>query len=70
MSNTPAQPPSVQQLVEEFRHELCGIVADAYVNERRGAELSIAQRNAFRRVDEIIGRIHARMTQPPDPKRK
>jgi hypothetical protein len=40
--------------IRRARDELCGIIADAYVSGRKGADLSIALRRDFARVQLIL----------------
>ena len=58
---------SQKELVEKYRHKLGGLIADAFVVQRQGSELSIAMRNSFRQVDAILAEIHADLTGEQQP---
>lgn len=56
---------SAKELIEKYRHEFGGIVADAFVVPRQGTELSIAMRNSFRKIDDLLLKIHAELSDKP-----
>ena len=64
---------SAKELVEKYRHEFGGLVADAFVVRREGSELSIAMRSSFRKIDDLLLRIHSEFApdvpKPATPKR-
>lgn len=45
-----------RQYIETFRYELAGLVLEAQMNPRSGAELAMSLRPLFARVDGILGR--------------
>lgn len=47
------------EFLERHRHELAGLVLDAAVGERRGADLAIFLRNAMKRTDALLGAVWA-----------
>lgn len=46
-----------EQLVEAYRHEFGGMIADVLSADRRGAELAMRLRLSFRRIDELLGKL-------------
>jgi len=60
---------SRQEFTDKWRHELCGLLADAFVSGERGAPLAAKMRQDFRRIDEILYQIYHELTtqQAPAP---
>ena len=56
-----------QEFVQRWRHELGGLVADAYAADAKGSELAIRMRYAFRRIDELLGQMHHELNAPVTP---
>jgi hypothetical protein len=55
-----------QEHIDDLRHDLSGIMLDAILNDRRGAELSIAMRLALRKIDLLSAALYDAIC-PPSP---
>lgn len=47
-----------EQLIQKHRHEIGGMVLDAAMKARAGAELSLFLRGVYAKIDAILGQAH------------
>lgn len=57
-----------QEFIEKFRHQWDGIVLDACITHRTGAELSMWLRQMRGRIELGLGEMHDALVTPPEPK--
>lgn len=55
---------SREEFVAKYRHELSGMILDAYTANLHGAELSVHLRGLLRKVDAKLGEMYAAMVPP------
>lgn len=53
-----------QQTIDEFRHAVQGVWLDLVIQERKGAELSMALRVAQTKTDQLAGAMYDELTKP------
>lgn len=58
-----------KQYIESHRHQLAGLVLEAQMHPRTGAELSVSLRGLFARIDAILAEAwdDAHQDNPPQP---
>lgn len=55
-----------EEFVEEFRHEIGGMVLDAATAQRTGAELALSIRTVMRRIDAKLGQMYDALAPAPE----
>jgi hypothetical protein len=57
-----------EEFLGRYRHELAGIVLDAAMANRHGAELAVFCRSMMQRIDAKLGEMYVELTRPqPSP---
>jgi hypothetical protein len=63
-------PTTRQEFIDRHFHLLCGLLLDAAVTQRTGAELSLWLRTAQRKVADLLGQCHSDLYPVAAPTRK
>jgi len=50
--------PTREQIIERYRHEFGGMIADVVSTDKRGAELARRLSLNFARIDQLIGQMY------------
>lgn len=57
--------PSKEAFVAHWKHEFAGMVLDAALNTRRGAELSFSLANLMDKIEARLGQIYGQLASDP-----
>lgn len=58
------KPLTRDEVIDRFRHEFFGWIADAFLQDRRGGELSLCLRAASAKIDAKIGEMYDSIVPP------